>query len=178
MWLSLIGFMGSGKTSVSAALAERAVAEARDLDALVEERAGLRVAEIFDRHGEVGFRDLEAEVLAGLPADEELILACGGGVVERGRNRDLLRGRGVVVWLDAPWETLLGRLEGVDPSARPLLRGGDWDRVEALYHRRRPLYARTAHFRLRCDRGSADVLARRALACRLEWKRGRPEAAS
>ncbi|HRX50674.1 MAG TPA: shikimate kinase [Candidatus Krumholzibacteria bacterium] len=175
MWLSLIGFMGSGKSSVAAALAERAVADALDLDALIEARAGRSVAAVFDAEGEAGFRDLEAAVLADLPADEELILACGGGVVEREENRELLRRRGVVVWLDAPWEALLGRLEQVDLTARPLLRDGDWARVEALYHRRRPLYARTAHFRLRCDRASADVVARRALACRLEWKRARPE---
>lgn len=176
MWLSLIGFMGSGKTSVSAALAERAVVDALDLDELIEARAGMPVADIFADRGEPGFRDLETEVLADQPADDELILACGGGVVEREVNRERLRRHGVVVWLDAPWEALLGRLEQVDLSTRPLLADGNWDRVEDLYRRRRPLYARTAHFRLRCDRASADVLARRALNCRLEWMRERPEA--
>lgn len=174
MWLSLIGFMGSGKSSVAAALSARAVVDAVDLDARIMAEAGRNVAEIFDERGEEGFRDLEAAALAALPARRELVLACGGGIVEREANRELLRRRGVVVWLDAPWESLLGRLEKVDLTARPLLRGGRWDQVEALYHRRRPLYARTAHFRLRCDRAAADVLARRALNCRLEWSRRRP----
>ncbi len=175
MWLSLIGFMGSGKSSVAALLAERAVETAIDLDDVMTEQTGMSIAKIFSEQGESAFRDLEAKTLAGLPASDDLVVACGGGIVERQENRELLRRRGIVIWLDLPWETQRARLESIDTDERPLIINQSWDEIEDLHRRRRVLYARTAHFRLRGDQATADILAHQVLIRRLNWERRRRE---
>jgi len=176
MWLSLIGFMGSGKSTVAALLAERVVVKAVDLDALVVERTGTSIGDIFHNRGEEAFRDAEAEVLWSLSPAEDSVVACGGGIIERQRNRMLLRERGVVIWLDLPWAAQRTRLESMDVTGRPLLSGRSWHDIEQLYRRRRSLYARTAHFRLRSDLASPDVLAHQALVRRLAWTQRRKDA--
>lgn len=171
MWISLIGFMGSGKSTVAELIARRAVLASVDLDVAVAEAAGADVPEIFAAAGEAGFREAEARALVALPADGELVVAAGGGVVEREANRTLLRERGTVVWLDLPWEAQRARLEAIGTAGRPLLQGGGWGRVESLHRRRRPLYARTAHFRLRGDLASEDVLVRQVMVRHLARQR-------
>ena len=165
MWLSLIGFMASGKSTVARELAARALLDVRDLDVEIAAAAGACVPEIFATEGEAAFRRRELDALASLPTGEDLVVACGGGVVETPAARDLLRERGVVVWLDAPWESLRGRLEDSGAEERPLLAGG-WDEVEALFRARLPLYATTAHVRLRSDLSAPGELASRALVGR------------
>ena len=175
MWVSLIGFMGSGKSSVAALLAERAVEKAIDLDDVMAEQTGMSIAQIFSEQGEAVFRELETKTLAELPANEDLVVACGGGIVERQENRELLRGRGIVIWLDLPWETQRARLESIDTDDRPLIVNHSWREIEDLHRRRRILYARTAHFRLRGDQATADILAHQVLIRRLNWEKRRRE---
>lgn len=170
MWLSLIGFMASGKSTVARELAERALLEVCDLDVAIEAAAGARVAEIFADEGEAAFRRRELAALEALPAGEDLVVACGGGVVETPAACDLLRERGAVVWLDAPWERLRRRLEAAAPGERPLLDAG-WAEVEARLRRRLPLYAAAAHVRLRSDLATPRELASRVLACRTRLAR-------
>lgn len=177
MWLSLIGFMASGKSTVARELAERALLEVRDLDTEIEAAAGARAPEIFAGEGEAGFRRRELAALEALPGDEDLVVACGGGVIETPAARELLRARGVVVWLDAPWEQLRRRLEASGPDDRPLLASG-WEAVEARLRRRLPLYAATAHVRLRSDLAVPRELASRALVCRSRLARRHRSAAS
>ncbi|MBW4699649.1 MAG: shikimate kinase [Aphanocapsa lilacina HA4352-LM1] len=138
--LYLVGMMGSGKSTVGRLLAEKLGYGFVDLDALIEQVSGKRVGEIFERAGEAVFRDLESRVLAEVSAYTRLVVATGGGAVLTQRNWGYLH-HGVVVWLDADIETLLGRLEH-EPGTRPLLGGGDRRRrlVELLGERTR-LYA-------------------------------------
>jgi len=170
MWLSLIGFMASGKSTVARSLAEHALLDVRDLDSEVEAVAGCTASAIFAHEGEPAFRERELAVLADLPADDDLILACGGGVVETPEARRLLRDRGTVIWLDAPWEVLRRRLETSGVDERPQMARG-WTGLEALLRSRLPLYASTAHFRLRSDLMGPRELVSRALACNLRRKR-------
>jgi len=165
MWISLIGFMGSGKSTVGRRTAERAFASCIDFDAEIAAEAGRSIAEIFARDGEAEFRALERRALEAVDRDGDGVLACGGGIVEAWSNRELLRSLGVVVWLDASWETLRARLES-DGGERPLVGDLGWDGLEELYLRRRPLYAATAHFRLRADLDDVEETARRVAACR------------
>ncbi len=170
MWLSLIGFMACGKSTLARSLAEQALLDVRDLDAEIEAAAGCTASAIFAQEGEPAFRVRELAALADLPADDDLILACGGGVVETPEARDLLRERGTVIWLDAPWEVLRQRLEASDADERPQLARG-WTGLEALLRSRLPLYAATAHFRLRSDLADPRELVSRALTCNLRYKR-------
>lgn len=172
MWLSLIGFMGAGKTSVGEVLARRALLEAVDLDALIVEREGRDIPGIFADGGESAFRDAEAAALESLDRDRELVVSCGGGVIERPGNVELLRERGAVVWLDVPFGIVRRRLD--DGSGdRPLVRQLGWPGLDELHRRRLPLYAAAAHFRLKADRDDPETLARRVLACRTAMVEGR-----
>lgn len=128
--LILIGFMGTGKTSVGRYLADRKGAVHIDLDARIEEESGVSVAEIFEQQGERAFRQIETQVLQEVyeqirsdieKADRKgYILSCGGGSVLDPANVDLLRTMGSIVWLTASPKSVYERLAST--SDRPLLR--------------------------------------------------------
>jgi shikimate kinase len=143
--LFLIGARGSGKTTVARLLAERLGRRFCDADALLEERAGATIRQIFADEGEAGFRDRESAVLNELAAGQDFVVATGGGVVLRPENRELLR-QGAVVWLRARPEVLWHRLAGDSGTAehRPNLAGGGLVEVEEVVHAREPLYTACA----------------------------------
>ena len=125
--------------------------------------------------GVAGVEDLGRDIAEPLDPDRPLVLDTGGGVVQTPAAVDLLRQRGVVVWLDAPWETLRARLKESDTDSRPLIARLGWAGVEELYRNRRRLYAAAADFRLRADQGTVDDLARRVMLRSLQWERTREE---
>src|SRR5262245_39434407 len=110
MNIFLIGYRGSGKTTVAAALGQRLGWPWIDADAELERQAGKSIKEIFAEGGEASFRDLESTVLSKLVARERHVVALGGGAILREANRALLRGRGKIVWLTAAPETLFARI--------------------------------------------------------------------
>jgi shikimate kinase len=135
----LVGFMGTGKSTVSRLLADRLGIERIDLDEEIEREAGCSIAELFDTRGEPHFRDLESAVLARLLASERpLVLATGGGAVLRGENRDAMMRSSFVAALTASPERIIERVAG--DSSRPLLRGGVEERVRKLMAERRTAY--------------------------------------
>jgi shikimate kinase len=140
----LVGLMGVGKSTVGRRLAKELERPFVDVDEQVELRAGLAVPALFRRDGEDAFRRLEAEVLADLAGrTDPLVIAAGGGAVNRPENRALLVGRTFVVWLRASPAFVAAR---VDPTHRPLL-AGDPDPVAALARlqaEREPAYAEAA----------------------------------
>ena len=136
----LTGFMGTGKTTVGRALAERLDTSFFDSDAEVECRAGKAVAAIFAEDGEPAFRALESSVLAEL-AKRDAVVALGGGALVADANYECVRRAGPVVCLKASVEEILARTAGDD--RRPLLSGSDRQaRVRALLEQRREAYAR------------------------------------
>ena len=142
----LIGYRGCGKTTLARSLAARLGWPWCDADRVLEERAGRSIAELFAAEGEPAFRERETAVLTDLLAGPgPLVLATGGGVVEREINRQRLRDSGALVaYLEAPAGFLRGRLEA-DPGGRPALTGaGVLAEVEAVLERRDPWYRAAA----------------------------------
>lgn len=153
--VALIGFMGAGKSTLGAALAEALGVPFVDLDARIEATAG-PIPDIFARKGEAAFRALEAEALRTALDGPPVVLACGGGAPCQPGAMDQLLERATVVFLDAPFEALAERLAA--DTRRPLWGEG----ARALYARRRPVYERAP---LRVDASAPpDRLARRVLA--------------
>lgn len=148
MWITLTGFMGSGKSSVARHLGTELGLPVVDLDACIAAQAGLSIAEIFAEQGEAAFRRLELEQLRRLDVDEDLILDPGGGLVETLEAAEVLRRRGPVFWLDVRWDQVRSRLRGLEADRRPLVARLGWPGVEELYRRRLVRYARSADFRL------------------------------
>lgn len=133
----LVGFMGSGKTTVGRLLAERLGFGFVDLDEEICRRAGKAITEIFDREGEAAFRRLETDALKEVTHRDDIVVALGGGAFVSKQNRLLIEQHGISVWLDCPLAVILERLTGV--TDRPLFRTPM--QVEALYRRRLPSYA-------------------------------------
>jgi len=145
----LVGFMGSGKSSVGRALARRFGAPFVDVDERIESAAGCRVRDLFGREGEPAFRVREKTALRDVLSVKGCVIATGGGAFSDEENRALLRSYAPVVYLEAAVETLLARLAG--DLGRPLLRGGDREAVvRELLSRREPGY-RTADVTVRTD---------------------------
>lgn len=158
----LVGYRGTGKTTVGRLLAQRLGVPFADNDDRIEELAGKSIAEIFATEGEPGFRDRESAALAELCARSNSVIATGGGAVLREANRKLLKARGFVVWLTAPPETIWQRLQS-DPATgarRPnLTTTGGEDEVKALVAAREPLYREVADFVSPTDTLSPDAVA-------------------
>jgi shikimate kinase len=171
----LIGYRGTGKSTVARLLAEKLGWTWADADQCLEERHGRTIAEIFRDEGETGFRDKETALLAELCSRRHQVLATGGGAILQGGNRELLRRSGMVVWLRADPETIWSRLQADAQTAkrRPALtQQGGREEIEALLAAREPLYRECAD--LIVDTGQrepAEVVAQIATELR---RRGAP----
>ncbi len=148
MNIFLIGYRGTGKTTVAAALAEKLGRTWFDADVEIERRAGKTIREVFTGDGEPAFRDWEAAVIVELSTQANVIISVGGGAVLRSQNRAAMKAAGFTVWLQALPETIFQRLAS-DPTTagrRPdLTTLGGLAEIEALLAERTPLYAAGAN---------------------------------
>lgn len=137
----LIGFMGSGKTTVSRELAKKLEVSMYDTDQEIVHKAGKTINEIFANDGEEGFRSLETEVLYSMP-QADAVVATGGGIIGAEKNRLFLKEKVNVVFLHADIHVIMDRLK--DDDTRPLLRKDNREAAETLYNNRLPLYRESA----------------------------------
>ena len=156
--ISLIGFMGSGKTSVGKELAKLLPdMELIDLDSYIEAMSGRTIPEIFETEGEAAFREMEKTALEDIFLTGELtgssyILSLGGGTVTSEACRRMIRRNSTCFYLKASIDTLVSNLE-TWPGDRPMLKGGNSlrSRVEELMTTRGPIYEKAAHHIIKVD---------------------------
>lgn len=139
MKIFLTGYMGTGKTSVSRCLGKRLSIPVVDMDAEIERRSGMSINEIFRDKGEESFRDMETALLRDLSEkDISVIVSCGGGVVLRKENRDILKEQNTIL-LTAEPAAVLKRLSS--DNTRPLLKDKkSFSEIKEMMDSRMPLY--------------------------------------
>ena len=149
----LIGMMGCGKSTVGALLAHRLGRELVDTDAVIEERTGRAIPDIFSADGEEGFRALELALCRELSGRSGLVIACGGGLPTQEAAIAALKENGLVFWLDRdPGETY----DALDVSGRPLAQAGRQDFIDR-YESRAPIYRRWADYVIPCADGPEEA---------------------
>ncbi|MEO7199630.1 MAG: shikimate kinase [Dokdonella sp.] len=170
--LILIGPMGAGKTSVGRRLANLMELPFVDVDEAIEARTGASIALTFDIEGEAGFRKRESDMLIDILGDSGQVVSTGGGAVLDDANRQLLRARGFVVWLDAGVETQLLRLR--HDRKRPLLQTDNpHQQLQQLAALRNPLYQALADLHVSSNEARSSALLAKQLARMIadRWQR-------
>lgn len=154
----LVGFMGTGKTTIGRVVAQKLNFQLLDSDHEIERIKGKSVPEIFETEGEPAFRELERNFIAGGHPSQRTVVACGGGLVVQPGMLDLLSSKGVVICLHASLDTILKRTQG--NKNRPLLNVDDpMSRIRALYTAREPIYRRSGTLILTDGRPLHDIVA-------------------
>jgi shikimate dehydrogenase len=158
--ISLIGFMGTGKSTVAEGIAKLTALPYVDIDKVIEEKAGVSISEIFEVKGEEAFRQMERKEIANMGDLSGTIISCGGGAILNEANRDLLRRNSLVIWLWANIDTVLERV-GSD-NGRPLLRApNNKSDIKRMIDMRAPLYACTSDMIVKTDGLEPDEIIRK-----------------
>ena len=135
----LLGFMGAGKSTIARGLDP----DYLDMDALIEKRLGMSIAEFFSEKGEESFRQIESEVLADLLKRDQVV-STGGGVVISQQNRDLLKTNPDNIYLKADFEILYQRISADKDNQRPLFLNNSKEKLEAIFQERQAWYEEVA----------------------------------
>jgi len=159
MNLVLIGYRGTGNSTVARLLAEKLGMEVVSLDQEIVRQAGRSIPEIVAEHGWPYFRDLESQVTERFSARDDIIIDAGGGVILREENVKNLRRSGKLIWLRASVPVIVARIEG--GSERPPLTAGKsfTEEVAEVLRERTPLYETAAHHQVDTDTLSAAQVA-------------------
>ena len=135
----LLGFMGAGKSTIARGLDPNYL----DMDALIEKRLGMSIANFFAEKGEEAFRQIESEILADLLQTNQVV-STGGGVVISQRNRDLLKTNPDNIYLKADFETLYQRISADKDNLRPLFLNNSKEKLAAIFQERQYWYEEVA----------------------------------
>ncbi len=153
--LFFIGFMGSGKTTVSKAFAKKYHCRHIEADDIIAEREGMSVKDIFARKGEPYYRDLETGLCRELSELSDYVISCGGGMAVRPQNVEYMKKNGFVIRLEATPETILERVKGDD--SRPLLNGHmNVEYIAQMKAKRADCYAAAADITVQTDKLTVD----------------------
>lgn len=134
--IALIGFMGSGKSTLGRLVSNELQVTFRDLDAVTEDLAGMRIPALLEEKGELALREYESLALTRV-CPEGGVLAASSGCVMLERNRHLLSSAYRCVFLDAPFDVLMDRVNG---TSRPILKSMSRNELRRLYELRKPIY--------------------------------------
>ncbi len=164
MNLYLIGYRGSGKTTVAGPLAAALGWKTIDSDDEIEALVGKTIKQIFADEGESGFRDWETSVIESLSKRQQMVVSLGGGAILAEKNRQLIQETGKVVWLRIEAQTSWQRISHDEKSAdqRPdLTQTGGIREIEQMLEKRTPIYQSCANLTLDADSASPQQLADR-----------------
>ncbi|MBA5866434.1 MAG: shikimate kinase [Nitrospira sp. CR1.3] len=164
MNIVLIGYRGTGKSSVGKALAARLGRELVSTDSEIVRRAGCSIPEIVAQHGWEYFRDLESDVCRNLADRDQLVIDTGGGAIVRPRNVEMLKRNGRLFWLTASVESIAARIGG--DTQRPSLTGTKSfvEEIQDVLRERAPKYQAAADHVIPTDDRSIDHLVQLVLA--------------
>ena len=139
----LCGFMGCGKSTIGKIIAKKTGKKFIDMDPYIEEKAEMKISEIFEKFGEASFRDMEHEACKELSEMKGMVIASGGGAFTFDRNVEVFKGKDKIIFLDVELETIKYRLR--NDKVRPLLQRPDKDKaMEELYNKRFPIYQKAS----------------------------------
>ncbi|GEN52091.1 shikimate kinase [Halobacillus faecis] len=155
----LIGFMGSGKSTIAKMVSEKTNDPYIEMDQAIEEDEGMKIRDMFALKGEEYFRDKETEFLRNLKHD--VVLSTGGGVILREENRVLME-EGTVVYLKAEWATIVERLTG--DTDRPLWKGDNTEKKKRFDERLR-LYEEAADVVINVDGKTPEEISEEVIEC-------------
>lgn len=148
--LFLIGYMGTGKSTVAKFLSEKHGWDVLEMDAMIVQQEGMSIADIFEIHGEEHFRDIESNLIKEICLQENKVVSCGGGVVLRSQNVDAMKRGGIIVLLLASPETIWERVK--DDTNRPLLQGNKTiEYLREMMEKRRKKYENAADIMVHTD---------------------------
>ncbi len=159
-----VGFMGSGKTSLARRLARSYGVASVDADTYLERREGRKIKEIFASDGEEAFRDVETAVLRELATGDPHLISCGGGVIGREENREILKQQGYVVYLEVTADEAAARIRST--STRPLFQ--NMEQARLLNEKRKPLYEEVADVHVQARDKSVSALAHEVASLLIE----------
>ncbi|GAI37661.1 unnamed protein product, partial [marine sediment metagenome] len=160
MNIVLIGFRGTGKTTVGKRLAEKLNLEFIDADDFIERKYGFSISELFQTKGESLFRLLESDVINELSKLDSRIIAAGGGAVLKYKNIKNLKRHGIIILLEADGDTVYQRIQADDKTKtqRPKLTGNELYReIKELMEFRKSYYQRAADYTVNTTNKSADT---------------------
>jgi shikimate kinase len=159
----LIGFMGSGKSTVAKALQAVLGTEVIEMDLLIAKQQKMAITEIFEKFGEGYFRDLETKLLTEMQEKEGVIVSCGGGVVIRQENVECMKKSGMIVLLTATPETVYQRVK--DSRERPVLNGNmNVEYIAGLQEKRRAMYEAAADVAIATDGKTVEEICKEIVA--------------
>lgn len=159
----LIGFMGSGKSTMASELSERLGVPQVEMDTMIVQEQGMPITEIFEKFGEEHFRDIETDLVKRLQEQDGVVVSCGGGAVLREENREMMKKSGCIVLLTAKPETILARVK--DSTDRPILNGNmNVEYISGLMEKRRACYEAAADYTVATDGKSSEAICGEILA--------------
>lgn len=153
----LCGFMGCGKTTVGTLLAQKLGCEFYDMDEYIVKREKMKIPEIFAEKGEKYFRETETAAIKEL-AEKHGVIACGGGAMLKKENAEISSEKGIVVYIDVPFEKCYSRISG--DRNRPIVMSNTKEELEFIYDSRVPLYKENSGLTVSGDGSVIDITER------------------
>lgn len=160
----LIGFMGCGKSTMAKIVSEQTSRKLIEMDETIEEEAGMSINAIFEKYGETHFRDLESKLVERIGIEGGAVVSCGGGVILREENVEVMKKTGKIIYLSATPETIYEHVK--HSTNRPLLNGNmNVEHIRNLMEKRLPMYQKAADETICVDEKEKLEIAKEIIAC-------------